>query len=87
MYQHIAGLVLPDAVRRSWHPALRSLLKAHGALVRRVVGRVRRYHAAYAREIWLDEVRGLASLDETEAVVTSGRASRSRNARRRTTSR
>lgn len=65
--------MLPDAVRRSWHPALRSLLKAHGALVRRVVGRVRRYHAAYAREIWLDEVRGLASLDETEAVVTSGK--------------
>lgn len=69
VYQDVAGLVLPDAVRRAWHPELRRLLSTRASLVRRVVGCVRRRHATFARELWLDEVRGLASLDQANGAI------------------
>ncbi|MEM9456959.1 MAG: formylglycine-generating enzyme family protein [Myxococcota bacterium] len=63
--QHPAGLLVSDELRRRMHAQLRSVIEQRPQLVRRVVDVVRRHHAGLARELWLDEVRGLLSIDET----------------------
>ena len=63
--RHPAGLLVSDELRRRMHAQLRSVIEQRPQLVRRVVDVVRQHHAGLARELWLDEVRGLLSIDDT----------------------
>jgi formylglycine-generating enzyme required for sulfatase activity len=69
--RHPAGLLVPDRVRLERQAALKRTMAdpAQRELLGRVVGLVRAWHQPVARELWLDEARGLQSLDTERAWI------------------